>query len=155
MIEGIVVKAMKVVPDERGHLLEILRNDEPLFSKFGQVYVTTTYPGVVKGWHCHRKQTDFICCVSGMIKLVLYLPKDLLDVGQNRAGQVDQLFIGEHNPCLVKIPPGVWHGWKCISANEAVIVCVTDEPYNYADPDELRADPHGNEILYSWGRRDG
>ena len=61
MIQGAAVKHLKLIADERGRLMEILRSDEALFSRFGQVYMTTTYPQVVKAWHCHKKQDDFIC----------------------------------------------------------------------------------------------
>ena len=71
MIDGVAIKTLKVIPDERGRLMEILRSDDDIFAGFGQVYITTTYPRVVKAWHYHRMQDDFIACVRGMIKLVL------------------------------------------------------------------------------------
>ena len=71
MIEGVIVKKLKVVPDERGRLMEILRDDDEFFTRFGQVYMTTNFPGVVKAWHYHQKQTDCVTCVHGTIKLVL------------------------------------------------------------------------------------
>src|ERR671913_55962 len=71
-IEGVRTKALRVIPDERGFLMEILRADDAeLFTKFGQVYVSATYPGAVKAWHYHEKQTDHFVCVAGMVKLVL------------------------------------------------------------------------------------
>lgn len=72
MIDGVKVKKLKVIPDERGRLMEILRRDDEIFKKFGQVYATTAYPGVVKAWHYHKKQTDNFTCVSGAIRLALY-----------------------------------------------------------------------------------
>ena len=72
MIEGVKIKKLKVIPDERGRLMEILRADDEVFEKFGQVYMTTTYPGVVKGWHFHKVQSDNVACMQVMIKLVLY-----------------------------------------------------------------------------------
>jgi dTDP-4-dehydrorhamnose 3,5-epimerase len=153
MIQGVVSKAIRTIPDERGRVIEMLRSDDPLFQKFGQVYVTTVYPGVVKGWHYHKVQTDFVCCVSGMIKLVVCQPKESIP-GMN-ATQVAQYFIGEHNPQLITIPPGVYHGWKGIGEKESVVMCVSSEPYNYESPDEYRVDPHNNEIPYYWGRKDG
>ena len=68
MIEGVKTKKLRVIPDERGRLMEILRSDDDLFDKFGQVYMTTAYPGVVKGWHYHKVQTDHFCVVYGMMK---------------------------------------------------------------------------------------
>ncbi|MBU1186868.1 MAG: dTDP-4-dehydrorhamnose 3,5-epimerase family protein [Acidobacteria bacterium] len=151
MIHGLKEKKLKVIPDERGRLMEILRSDDPDFQKFGQVYVTTTYPGVIKAWHLHRKQTDHICCVQGMIKLVVYDSRK--DSPTYR--EINRFMIGIHHPALVRIPPGVYHGWMCVSPEEAVVVNTPTELYNYDNPDEERLDPHGEEIPYDWKRRDG
>jgi len=151
MIEGVKIKRLKVIPDERGRLMEILRNDEAIFSKFGQVYMTTTYPHVVKAWHAHQFQDDHVTAVLGMIKLVLYDDRKV----SSTHGEIDEFFIGSHNPLLVKIPRGVMHGWKCISESEAVIINVVTEPYSYEHPDEIRVDPHENDIPYRWDRKDG
>ena len=70
-IQGVKTKSLRLIPDERGFLMEILRADDELFTKFGQVYVSATYPGVVKAWHYHRDQVDNFVCVAGMVKLVL------------------------------------------------------------------------------------
>ena len=151
MIDGVKVKRLKVVPDERGRLMEILRNDDDVFSAFGQVYVSTTHPGVVKAWHKHERQDDNICCVHGMLKLVLYDGRE--DSPSN--GEIAQFFLGVHNPVLVHVPRGVWHGWKCVGAEEAIAVNAPTEPYDRKRPDEQRLDPHGATIPYDWARRDG
>jgi len=151
MIEGVKTKKLKVIPDERGRLMEILRCDEEVFEKFGQVYLSTTYPGAVKGWHYHKVQADNIVCVKGMLKLVLF------DNRENSAtnGEVNEFFIGEHNPMLVQVPKGVYHGWKCVSGEEAMVINCPSEAYNYSQPDEYRVDPHKNDIPYKWERKDG
>jgi len=151
MIKGVKVKRLKVIPDERGRLMEILRSDDDCFEKFGQVYMTTARPGVVKGWHYHKKQTDNFSVVSGMIKLVLYDARE----GSPTHGEVNEFFIGIHNPLLVTIPPFVYHGFKCISSEEAIAINCPTELYDYENPDEFRLDPHTKEIPYSWQRRDG
>jgi dTDP-4-dehydrorhamnose 3,5-epimerase len=151
MIDGVKLKRLRVVPDERGRLTEILRKDDELFRGFGQVYVTTTYPGVVKAWHMHRKQTDNIACVAGMIKVALYDGRE----GSPTRGQVDQLYLGVHNPVLLQVPAGIYHGWMCVSAEEAVIVNVPTEAYVYDAPDEQRLDAHDKSIPYDWTRKDG
>lgn len=150
-IDGVETKKLTVIPDERGRLMEMLRADDPIFEKFGQVYLSTTLPGVVKGWHAHQKQTDFITCVRGMIKLVAYDSRE----DSATKGTVNQFFIGEYNPTLVKIPPGVQHGWKCVGEYEAYIINAVTEPYDYKNPDEQRLDPHDNDIPYDWSRKDG
>ena len=60
MIEGVTTKRLRLLVDERGWLMEILRNDWDVFDRFGQVYVTAAYPNVVKAWHMHKKQTDHV-----------------------------------------------------------------------------------------------
>ena len=151
MIEGVSTKQLKVIPDERGRLMEILRFDDLQFSKFGQIYMTTTYPGVVKAWHKHEKQIDNVTCILGMIKLVLYDPRKV----SQTFGQIDQICMGGCNPMLVQIPHGAWHGWMCVSVEEAIIINVPTEEYNYRSPDEQRLDPHDNNIPYEWDRKDG
>ena len=151
MIDGVKVKKLKVVPDERGRLMEILRKDDDLFQKFGQVYMTTTFPGVVKAWHFHKIQTDNVACVQGMIKLALYDSRD----DSPTKGKVDEFYLGIHNPLLVQIPAGVYHGWMCVSQEEAIIVNIPTEVYVYKQPDESRVDPHKNDIPYDWRRKDG
>ena len=151
MIDGVATKRLKLIPDERGRLMEILRADEDLFTQFGQVYMTTTYPQVVKAWHYHKKQDDFITCVKGMLKLVLY---DGRDESPTR-DEINEFFLGDHNPLLVKVPRMVFHGWKCISPDEAIVINVPTEPYNPDAPDEYRLDPHNNSIPYRWMRKDG
>jgi dTDP-4-dehydrorhamnose 3,5-epimerase len=151
MIDGIKTKRLKVIPDERGRLMEILRADDQLFLKFGQVYMTTTYPGVVKAWHKHEKQTDNLACVQGMIKLALYDSRESSPTFK----EINQFYIGVHNPLLVQIPAGVYHGWMCVSEEEAIVVNIPTEVYNYEHPDEQRLDPYQNDVPYDWRRKDG
>jgi dTDP-4-dehydrorhamnose 3,5-epimerase len=151
MIDGVVVKKLRVIPDERGRLMEILRSDDEFFSRFGQVYMTTAYPGVVKAWHYHKKQTDHVAVVKGMLKLVLYDNRD----DSPTKGEINEFFLGQHNPVLVKIPPLVLHGFKCMSEEEAICINVPSEVYNFDQPDEFRVDPHKNDIPYAWERKDG
>ena len=151
LISGVHPRRARVFIDERGRLGEILRCDDPLFEKFGQVYFTTTYPGVVKAWHYHKVQSDHVYVAQGLIKLALYDERE----GSPTHGEINELYLGEHCPVLVKIPPGVYHGWKCVSEREAFIINVATEPYNCHNPDEYRLDPHDNDIPYRWERRDG
>lgn len=151
MIKDVVTKQLRLIPDERGRLMEILRCDDEEFDKFGQVYMTTTYPHVVKAWHYHKLQDDCIVCVKGMLKLVLYDDRE----GSPTKGEVNEFFIGDYKPMLVKVPKMVFHGWKCISEEEAIVINIPSEPYNREAPDEYRTDPHINDIPYSWERKDG
>jgi dTDP-4-dehydrorhamnose 3,5-epimerase len=151
IIDGVTVRNLRLIPDERGRLMEILRCDDQEFSRFGQVYMTTGYPGVVKAWHFHKLQDDNMTVIKGMAKIVLF---DDRETSPTR-GEINEFFVGDHNPALVHIPKLVWHGFKCISEEECVIVNTVTERYNYKKPDEFRRPPHGSEIPYDWTRNDG
>ncbi|TET64598.1 MAG: dTDP-4-dehydrorhamnose 3,5-epimerase, partial [Candidatus Stahlbacteria bacterium] len=118
LIEGVSVKKLKVIPDERGRLMEILRTDDKEFSKFGQVYVTTAYPGIVKAWHYHKLQDDNMTVLKGMAKIVLY--DDRKD--SSTKGVINEFFVGDHNHILIHIPKLIWHGFQCISEQETMMV---------------------------------
>ncbi len=150
-IHGVKTKPLRLIADERGFLLEVLRcDDADLFTKFGQVYVSATYPGAVKAWHYHEKQVDHFACIAGMVKLVLIDTR--ADSPTN--GAVNEFFVGTQNPTLVQVPNLVYHGWKCISTELSLVVNVPTEPYHYAEPDEYRLAPHGT-LPYDWARKDG
>ena len=151
MIEGVVIKKLRVIPDERGRLMEILRSDDEIFHTFGQAYMTTAYPDAVKGWHYHKVQSDNMACIKGMMKFVLYDMRE----DSKTYGEVQEFFAGEHNPILIHIPPYVCHGFKCVSEQEAIVINVPTAVYHYESPDEYRIDPHNNEIPYDWRRKDG
>jgi dTDP-4-dehydrorhamnose 3,5-epimerase len=114
------------------------------------VYVSATYPGVVKAWHFHRTQVDNFACVAGMIKLVLVDTRD----GSPTKGAVNEFFLGTEQRLLVQIPALVYHGWKCISPEMSLVLNIPTEPYHYQEPDEYRLEPHGT-LPYDWTRKDG
>jgi dTDP-4-dehydrorhamnose 3,5-epimerase len=151
MIAGVKSKKLKVIPDERGRLMEMLRSDDNLFLKFGQAYMTTAYPGVVKAWHYHKKQVDNFVVVRGMMKIVLYDSRK----ESSTYGEINEFFLGDHNPMLLQIPAFVYHGFKCISDEEAMVINIPTKVYDYKDPDEFRLPAHGSEIPYNWSRKDG
>jgi dTDP-4-dehydrorhamnose 3,5-epimerase len=146
MIHGVQIKKLKVIPDDRGRLMEILRSDEKIFERFGQVYMTTAFPGVTKAWHFHKKQDDHFTCISGRMKLALYDARE----GSSTKGEVNDFTISLEDPMLVKIPKGVYHGFKCVSDKEAVVINVPTMTYNYKEPDEYRVDAFENDIPYDW-----
>lgn len=151
MIDGVKAKDLKVVPDERGLLMEMLRSDDPDFQRFGQVYVTMVYPGVIKAWHFHKKQTDHFVCVGGMAKVVLHDARD----GSATAGETNEFVIGWQRQRMVIIPPGVYHGFTAVGNEPAYIVNVPTELYDYDDPDEYRAPFDDPGIGYDWEVKNG
>jgi len=151
LIQGVQAKQLKWITDERGKLMEMLRSDDSMLQKFGQVYVTTCYPGVVKAWHYHKKQDDNFVVIKGMAKVVLY--DDRQD--SPTKGLVNEFFTGEDNPVLIHIPRLVIHGFKAYGAKPAYVVNTVTEPYNYKEPDEFRIDPFDNDIPYNWALKQG
>ena len=150
MIHGVQVKRLRLIPDDRGRLMEILRSDEEIFERFGQVYITTAYPGKIKAWHYHKRQDDHFTCISGTMQLALYdARKD-----SPTYKEVNDFIINLDNPILVKIPKHVYHGFKCVGNKEAIVINVPTLPYNHKDPDEYRLDAFENEISYDWKKGD-
>lgn len=146
MIEGVEVKQLRTLADERGSLTEILRRDDEIFEGFGQCYFSISYPGVIRGWHYHKKQTDYFTCVSGMIKVPLYDMRE----DSSSYGELDEFYIGDENRIVVKIPPGVLHGFKNIGVTPCILLNFPTEPYNRDEPDEYRIAYNAPEIPYSW-----
>ena len=147
LIEGVAVKPLKVIADERGKLMEILRSDEPIYEKFGQAYVTVCKPRIVKGWHYHKLQIDHFTCLQGTAKVVLYdARKD-----SKTYGLINEFILSWEEQKLVKIPTNVYHGFTATGRGDAMILNVPTEVYRYVEPDEFRADLFSGEIPYDWG----
>ncbi|MDA8336318.1 MAG: dTDP-4-dehydrorhamnose 3,5-epimerase family protein [Peptococcaceae bacterium] len=146
LIDGVAVKKLKLVADSRGYLMEMLRSDWPEFMKFGQSYVTASYPGIIKAWHYHKLQWDHFVCVHGMARVVLY---DSREDGPTQ-GLVNEFHIGRLNPVLLKIPNLVYHGFTAEGTDTALIVNYPTELYNYGQPDEYRLPYNDPTIPYSW-----
>jgi dTDP-4-dehydrorhamnose 3,5-epimerase len=144
MIEGVKVVPLRRIPDERGTVMHMLRATDPHFTQFGEIYFSTVYRGVVKGWHRHREMTLNYACVFGRIKLVLYDERP----GSTSAGQLLEVFLGPDDYSLVVIPPGVWNGFKGMSDPWAVVANCATHPHDPGRSERL--DPFENHIPYRW-----
>jgi dTDP-4-dehydrorhamnose 3,5-epimerase len=144
MIYEVRLVSLKQIPDERGKIMHMLKCTDPYFEKFGEIYFSVAYPGVIKGWHLHTKQAQFYAVISGMIKLVLYDERKKSPT----FGQLMEIFTGEDNYQLIKIPSGVANGYKTYGTKPAIVANCATEPH---DPDEmLRYDPLNSHIKYDW-----
>ncbi|TET37483.1 MAG: dTDP-4-dehydrorhamnose 3,5-epimerase [Planctomycetota bacterium] len=134
-IDGVKVKELKVIPDERGKLFEILRRDDEMFTGFGQAYITTCKPGVIKAWHHHKHQTDNFCPLNGKTQVGLYdAREDSPTCGTSMSLEVDPAA----QPILIQIPPGVLHGMTPLEDSEVMLLNIPTNTYNYDSPDEFR-----------------
>ena len=144
MIKGVVVKELKQIPDERGKIMHMLREDDEHFERFGEIYFSVVYPNVIKAWHLHKKMTLNYAVITGMIKMVLYdARKD-----SPTYKEIQEVFMGEDNYILLKVPAGITNGFKGIGVKPAVVANCATLPH---DPEEIiRIDPFKNDIPYNW-----
>jgi dTDP-4-dehydrorhamnose 3,5-epimerase len=147
VIDGAQVIPLRRIPDERGTVMHMLRRTDPHFQEFGEIYFSTVYRGVVKGWHRHSEMTLNYACVFGRIKLVLY---DEREESPTR-GELVELFLGPDDYSLAVIPPGVWNGFKGMSDPHAIVANACTHPHDPARSERL--DPFENHIPYDWAVR--
>lgn len=148
-IKGVAARPLQQTCDERGKVMHMLREDDPHFERFGEIYFSVVYPGVIKGWHLHTQMTLNYAVPSGRIKLVCY--DDRPD--SPTRGNVMELFLGEDCYQLVTIPPGIWNGFKGIGVTPALVANCATLPHH---PVEIfRKDPFSPDIPYQWEVRHG
>ncbi|MDB5526949.1 MAG: dTDP-4-dehydrorhamnose 3,5-epimerase [Devosia sp.] len=144
MIEGVVITPLRQIFDERGKVMHMLREDSPVFSRFGEIYFSCTHPGAVKAWHMHKRMTLNYAVIHGEIKFVLYDDRP----GSSTRGELQEFFISPENYSLVTVPPEIWNGFKGVGQKDAIVAnCATLSH----DPDEIeRKPPHDSSIPYDW-----
>jgi dTDP-4-dehydrorhamnose 3,5-epimerase len=148
-IEGVRVVPLQRIPDERGTVMHMLRCTDPHFIEFGEIYFSTVYAGVIKGWHLHREMTINYACILGRIKLVLYDERP----GSRTARRLMEVFLGPDHYALVQIPPGVWNGFKGMAAETSIVANCATRPH---DPEKvIRMDPFDPRIPYDWAVKHG
>lgn len=150
MIEGVKVNELTVHGDDRGSLIELLRNDDKLIEKFGQATFSITYPGVIKAFHWHEKQDDLWFVVSGNAQVVLY---DLREESPT-SKKTQIIYLGElYGPKTVLIPKRVAHGYRVLGNKPVSLIYFTTEPYNSKNPDEKRIPFNDPEIGFDWATK--
>lgn len=152
MIDGVQVIPLARIPDERGTVLHMLKRTDPHFREFGEIYFSTVYPGVVKGWHWHEEMGLNYACVLGRVKLVLFDERE----GSPTKGQLMELFLGPDNYHLVVVPPKIWNGFKGMPGEHpySIVANCATQPHVPGQPKSKRLDPYRNHIPYDWARKD-
>ena len=134
-MEGLEFKQIKIFANDQGYLFETVRKDDKIFDgQFGQVLVSVLYPGIIKGLHKHELQTDYTTCIKGNIKYCVVKEKD-------GKPEIEAYIIGEKNPVVIKVPPGIWHGYSPLSSKEAIVLHLMDKTYDPKNDDTERKDP--------------
>ena len=144
MIDGVVITPLEQIFDERGKVMHMLREDSAVFERFGEIYFSCTYPGVIKAWHLHKEMTLNYTVVSGSIKYVLYDDRH----NSNTKGKIQEIIMTPENHCLVTVPPMIWNGFKGIGTKDSILANCSTIPH---DANEIeRLDPFDNSIPYKW-----
>jgi dTDP-4-dehydrorhamnose 3,5-epimerase len=144
MINGVVVTPLKQILDERGKVMHMLRVDSPVFRQFGEIYFSSVYPGAIKAWHIHKEMTLNYAVPHGRIKFVLYDDRPT----SSTRGELQELYLGPDNYCLVTVPPMVWNGFKGVGVETAIVANCASIPH---DPNEIERKPaFDSSIPYDW-----
>ena len=145
MINGVEIKELVTHTDGRGFFREVVRASDPIFSEgFGQWSHTMSYQGVAKGWHVHQRQVDWWYVAVGTIKAALYDTRP----DSPTHGEIQELLMGEgQKAVMLKIPPGVAHGYRVLNGPAHVFYIVSNE---YDGSDEGRISHDDPDIGYDW-----
>ena len=144
MIDGVILTPLRQIFDERGKVMHMLREDSPIFTRFGEIYFSCTHPGVVKAWHLHKEMTLNYAVIQGEIKFVLF--DDRPD--SPTRGEIQEFFISPENYMLVTVPPLIWNGFKSMGTSASIVANCSTFPHSH---DELvRRSPSDPDIPYSW-----
>lgn len=145
ILHGVVVQPLKVIPDDRGAVLHMLRESSPSFSRFGEIYFSEVNPGKLKAWKRHLRMTQRFAVPVGRLKFAIYDPRP----ESPTQGQVMQLELGRPE-CylLLLVPPGLWYGFQNAGAAPALLANCADLAH---DPTESQALPaSAAEIPFRW-----
>jgi len=138
-MNGVVIKKLNKHEDPRGWLAEFYRHDEMDYNP-AMAYISVTKPGVARGPHEHRYQSDcFVFVGPGTFDLYLWDRRE----ESTTKGEHIKMEVGENNPTVAIVPPGVVHGYKCISETDAYSINLPDRLYKGiqkgdAEVDEIR-----------------
>ena len=142
LIEGVELKKLKKVithdmnKKENGWLMDILRATDVIKKdgdKFAQLYITTAYPGMTKGFHWHKKKVDLFCVIVGTAKLVLVDDRDKSPT----KGFVNEFIMGnEGEYIVVRVPPFIKHAFKNIGNDLVYMLNCMNPAYDIDDSDD-------------------
>jgi len=133
MLQGIRVKSINRLQDERGFFTEVMRRDwKDLFAEdtIVQANLSLTYPGLIRAWHRHlRGQTDYFLVLKGSVKICAF---------DEKTRELDEVVSGALNLQVVRMPGHYWHGFKVLGDEPAMMLYFTTNLYDPANPDEER-----------------
>ena len=144
MIEGVKISELKVISDKRGKIMHMMRTDSPTFKKFGEIYFSTIYKNIIKGWHLHLTSTLNYACIKGKVKLVLFDDRK----NSKSKNQYQEIILTPEKYFLVTIPPNIWNGFKGIDTEESIIANCLDNPHD--EKEMVRKDISDKYFNFNW-----
>ena len=145
MIHDVKITTLKIISDNRGKVMHMLRSDSSIFKNFGEIYFSTIYTNLIKGWHLHKEATLNYACVKGKVKLVLFDDRD----SSPTKGKLYELILSPENYFLVTVPPNIWNGFKGLDKSESIIANCLTLPHN--EKEMVRKEPNDKKFNYNWG----
>jgi dTDP-4-dehydrorhamnose 3,5-epimerase len=146
-IDGVSIHEVRHVPRDHGVITEIFRPEwDPTGLPVVQIYQSRLFPGSLGAWSCHARSTDRLFVSQGHLKIVLYDGRE----DSAAKGRIMELHAGDVRPCLIVVPPGIWHGLQNLGNVDALVLNCPTEAYNYRDPDHYRLPHDSPEIPYAW-----
>ena len=144
MIHDVKITPLKIISDNRGKVIHMLRTDSQVFEKFGEIYFSTIYHQSIKGWHLHKESTLNYVCIKGKVKLVLFDNRK----ESSTKGVYQELILSPEDYFLVTIPPNIWNGFKGLDKNESIIANCLTLPHN--EKEMIRKDHFDKSFNYNW-----
>ena len=143
-IEGVIVTPLKIISDDRGSVMHMLRNDSEVFDKFGEIYFSTIFKAKIKAWHLHREATLNYACIFGKVKLVLFDERKT----SSTFSQYQEILLSPENYSLISIPPNIWNGFKGDFDEFSIIANCLNLPHN--EKEMVRLDINEKRFSYNW-----
>ena len=145
-IKDVIITELKIIKDNRGKVMHMMRNDSNVFKSFGEIYFSTNFKDVVKAWHLHKEATLNYACIKGKVKLVLF--DDRKD--SNTRSTYEEIILSPEKYFLITIPPNVWNGFKGLDEGESIIANCLNLPHN--EKEMVREDPYSKKFQYNWNK---
>ena len=125
---------MKPIPkhsDNRGFLIEFLREDENILNLKGQFYAATISPGDVRGNHYHNEKTEIFCVMKGKLKVL---------VQQIDSNKINKYILDSNNDMLDRliVHPKFAHAFVNIGNEEVILLAYGDKVHDHSNPDQYK-----------------
>ena len=145
-IHGVKITPLKIISDHRGSVMHMMRKDNIVFDKFGEIYFSTVTRNGIKAWHLHKEATLNYVCVRGIVKLVLFDNRN----SSLTKGKYQELILSPKNYFLVTIPPNIWNGFKNLDNEESIIANCLNIPHN--EKEMVRESHDSKNFNFDWSK---